>query len=110
MKEYLYVGPVPSEEDCAQVGSPDYATKGKQECRMFREQIRRHYPEPDNGYLAIKSNSHDYGTYYEVVAVYDMDCEEAANWAFDVEGDTKGELRRWDKEAQEQLVHALLPA
>lgn len=110
MKDYLYIGPVPAEEDCAQVGSHDYAKRAKQECRIFVEQIRRYYPEPENGYLSIKSNSHDYGTYYEVVAVFDMDCEAASEWAYDVESDPKGKLIRWDKEAQEQLIHAMLPA
>lgn len=110
MQDYLYVGPVPAEEDCAQVGSHDYARRAKQECRLFVDQIRRYYPEPENGYLSIKSNSHDYGTYYEVVAVFDMDCEVASEWAYDVESDPKGKLIRWDKEAQEQLIHAMLPA
>ncbi len=94
--DYIHIGSVPVEEDCAQVGSHDYATKGRAECKRFMAQIQRHYPEPDNGYLKIKSNPHDFGTYYEVVAVFDENDEEATKWAFAVEGDEKDVLRVWD--------------
>jgi hypothetical protein len=94
--DYIHIGSSPVEEDCAQVGSPDYATRARAECKRFAAQIMRHYPEPENGYLKIKSNPHDFGTYYEVVAVFDENDEEATKWAFAVESDEKDVLRVWD--------------
>jgi hypothetical protein len=96
MIDYLYIGSAPVEEDCAQVGSPDYSTKARAECRRFMDQIKRHYPEPENGWLQVKSNPHDFGTYYEVVACYDPSDADSAHWAFDVEGDVKNVLMVWD--------------
>lgn len=96
MRDFIHIGSSPCEEECVQVGSPDYATRAKKECARFIAQIQRHYPEPDNGYLKIKANPHDFGTYYEVVAVYETDDEESTNWAFDIEGDAKNVLMVWD--------------
>lgn len=98
MKEYLDIGSTPHEEDCAQVGSEDYAKRAKRECSLFIEQIRKHYPEPDCGYLIIKGHPHDFGTYYEVRACYDDEDKESTEWAFDIEGDVKGVLCTWDAE------------
>ena len=96
MLDHLYIGAVPAEEDCAQVGAADYATRARAECRRFIAQILRHYPEPENGWLQVKSCPHDFGTYYEVIACYDTSDEEATRWAFDVEGDEKDVLKVWD--------------
>ena len=54
--------------------------------------------QPENGYLKIKANPHDFGTYYEVNAVYDMDDNEAYVWALSVERDEKGVLEFWEPE------------
>ena len=99
-RETLSIGATPYGEDCAQVGSTDYdyATRARVECKAFMQQIAKHYPEPDNGYLKIKANSHDFGTYYEVNAVYDMDDNEAYVWALSVERDEKGVLEFWEPE------------
>lgn len=76
----------------------DYITQARTECRAFANQIRKHYGEPDGGELRIKGQRHDSGTYYEVVAYFDSDDEEATRWAFDIEGDKLGVLDRWDAE------------
>jgi hypothetical protein len=94
--EHLYIGSTPADEPCAQVGTADYSSKARAECKRFIAQIQRHYPEPDNGYLRIKSNPHDFGTYFEVVAVFDENDAQACAWAFAVEGDEKGVLQAWD--------------
>jgi len=100
MRDYLMVGPSPSEEDCAQLGQPDYSRRALAECRRFMDQIERHYPVPEHSdaYLTIKRESHDFGTYYEVACVYDMNDQAACNWAFDVENDSLGALRTWEKD------------
>ena len=94
--EKLYIGPVPSEENCAQVGSPDFRKRALAECNRFIAQIRRHYPEPEGGYLRVSAEPHDFGTYYEVVCRYDDSDTEASKWAFDVEADVKDVLKVWD--------------
>jgi hypothetical protein len=104
MKDYLYVGPVPSEENCAQVGEDGYGKKARRECNMFANQIERHYPPPAKGYLQTKANPHDFGTYYEVVAVFDTEDEESVEWAFDVESDPKRVLRTWDEESINEII------
>ena len=98
MMDYLNIGSTPNEEDCAQVGSENYDERARKECRAYMAQIRKHYPEPENGYLKVKGFPHDFGTYYEVVAYYDESDAEAVKWALDIEGDTKGVLARWDSE------------
>ena len=98
MRDYIEIGATPHDEDCAQVGSEGYAKRARHECEMFMKQIAKHYPEPDNGWLKIKSFGHDFGTYYEVVACFDDEDEESTNWAFDIEGDSKGVLATWDAE------------
>lgn len=96
--DFLNIGSTPHDEDCAQVGSDDYAKRARKECNAFMAQIQKHYPEPDNGYLKVKGFSHDFGTYYEVVACYDPENTEASKWAFDIEGDSQGVLSTWDAE------------
>jgi hypothetical protein len=41
MRDIIYLGSAPSEEDCAQVGQPDYPEASKAECRAFITAIKR---------------------------------------------------------------------
>lgn len=101
MKDYLTIGTVPTDEDCTHnEPTGQYATAQRREARLFADQIRRHYPEPENGYLAVKAFPHDFGSYYEVCAVFDDEDEAATNWAYTVEADPLGALREWDEEAR----------
>ena len=67
MSEYLELGPTPYDEDCAQVGSPDYKIRARGECIRYRDGLRRIYPEGD---FRIKNFDHDFGAYMVVVAWY----------------------------------------
>ena len=100
MREMLSIGSTPHGEDCAQLGSTkyDYSTRARAECKAFMQQIAKHYPEPENGYLKVTANFHDFGTYYEVNAVYLTADPEACEWALSVEGDEKGVLEFWEPE------------
>jgi hypothetical protein len=96
MREYFTLGPTPSEEDCAQVGQPDYYRKALEECRRFIELIRDTLgPEPSGAELAIKSFPHDFGTYYEVVIRFEPDDAAAVAYAERCEDDAP---RTWDGE------------
>jgi len=97
MKDYLTIGPVPCNEPCAQVGADDYTQQARLECGRFAEQIRRHYPEPDAGYIAVKRFAHDFGAYFECVAVFDDADREATEWAYRVESDPLGVLTDWEE-------------
>lgn len=103
MRDYLEIDTVPSEEDCAQVGAPDYDTRVRREAKAFINQISRHYPEPLHGIVTIKRNQHDFGEYLSVRIVFDDEDEQCCKWALDIEGDNLGVLRHWDKEARAEL-------
>lgn len=84
MTDIVYIGPVPADEECQQVGTVDYdASAARAECIRFRDLIRAKLGvEPEGARLAIKSNPHDYGSCYEVVCYYDCDSETATDYAF----------------------------
>jgi hypothetical protein len=93
-RDYIDIGSSPADEECAQVGSPDYAQRARSECNRFIDLIRRVMgPEPEGAQLSIKSNPHDFGAYYEVVCYYDTDNEEASKYAYRCEGEAPS---TWD--------------
>jgi hypothetical protein len=88
--ETLTLGSTPANESCAQLGSPDYYTKAQAECRRYIDALQAHYRAKHAGRdlpygctLKIRSNPHDFGTYYDVVARFDTSnpaAERAAYW------------------------------
>ena len=68
---YLVVG----SNGFAQIGNPDYFTKAKIELRILFEFLQANYPIPDEfaskAYYYIKAFNHDFGTYHEVVIIFD---------------------------------------
>jgi hypothetical protein len=87
MKDYLTLGPVPCDEECAQLGASDYYEKAMEECRKYKKLLISLFsPVPINNSFAIKSFNHDFGTYHEVVVYFDDECEESVNYAFNIEG------------------------
>lgn len=101
--QYIEIGPVPYEEDCAGVGQDGYAKQARKECNAFIRQIQRAYPEAENAGCSffVKSNNHDFGTYYEVAVRYhDKESSEAA---YAIEGDDNNLLQHWDDEARAEL-------
>ena len=69
--DYLVVG----SNGFAQVGDPDYFTKAKIELRILLEFLQTNYPVPEEfaskANYAIKAFNHDFGTYHEVVVIFD---------------------------------------
>jgi hypothetical protein len=99
MKEFLELGSVPGDEEGAQVGDDGYRDRAKKECTAYSHQLSRKFRGPPEGFsFGIKSFPHDYGSYYEVVAVYEN--EEAQAFAFKVENNLPA---RWDATALEEL-------
>lgn len=104
MKDYLYLGPTPADESCVQVGDSDYKEKSTIEMDTFINQLYRHFGDEffqDAGiYLKKKWNSHDFGTYGEVVVVYDDENADSTNAAFHIESHCP---ENWDDESIENL-------
>jgi hypothetical protein len=102
MQECLDVGCAPSEEDCAQVGREDYSERARRECRVYISQLRRMFgEEPDGARLSIKSNPHDFGTYWSVVCYFDAGNQAAADYAYRCEGESP---QQWDEAARRELA------
>ena len=100
MRDYLTLGPTPSDESCAQVGSPDYLKWSRIESAIFIDQLNRVMPPPEGARFSLKTFQHDFGSYVEVVANYDDDNEEQVSWAYKAESETP---LTWDTEAISQL-------
>ena len=94
MLDTFYIGPVPGDETCAQLGHTlDYASVAQLECNAYIAALRRKYgAEPEGAHLRVKPQTHDFGTYYEVVVRFFSDHAEACEYASRVE---EG-LRRWE--------------
>jgi hypothetical protein len=86
-RDWVDIGSAPSEEDCVQVEPTGaYLEPMRAECGRFLRLIRATLgDEPPGARLAIKSNPHDFGTYYEVVCYYDEGNEEAESYAWKCE-------------------------
>lgn len=101
MRDYLSLGPTPSGEDCAQVGSDNYTARARRECKVFKEQLIRTFGEPPFGTgFRIKSNPHDFGSYLDVEVYYEDESDEATEYALDVES---GLPCYWDEESKKSL-------
>jgi len=101
MRDYINIGSSPYDEQCAQVGTPDYHEKVARECRAYKRQLIRQFGEPPEGAaLAIKSFPHDFGTYHEVVCYYDTEIEGSKEYAFKLESDGPS---NWDEQARTEL-------
>lgn len=103
MKDFVIVGSAPYEEDCAQVGSDDYGSRVVAECKAFIGQIHRAYGDNEGVTLRMKAFSHDFGCYHEVVALFDHDDSDAAEFAYELEDDPKNLLGTWDQVSLDEL-------
>jgi hypothetical protein len=97
-RETLEIGSTPYDEDCAQVGSDDYAKRGKAECNRFIALLTKKFGNPPGeAYFYVKSNPHDFGTYYEVAIKFNPNDEAECDFAYRVEGNTPA---TWDDDAK----------
>jgi len=86
--EYFELGPTPCDEPCAQVGEEGYELRARAECERFIALLVKRFGEPPNGSsYVVKSNSHDFGTYYEVAIKYvtNLNSEAVMAYMFKVE-------------------------
>lgn len=100
----LDLGSAPSDEDCAQLGSDDYEVRAKRECRALVNQLKRQCgTPPPNTRFRIKSNPHDFGTYYSVVIEFDPEDDEAAAYAYRCD---EASPSQWDVAALHEMLEA----
>lgn len=100
MKELVYIGSSPAEEDCAQAGTEDFTIRNKRECMAYLHQLQRVYGlVPHGARLFIRTELHDFGPYREVVCEFDPDEEQAVDYAYAVETGCSN----WDQEARTEL-------
>lgn len=96
-KDYVSLGPTPSEEPCAAVGQPRYREQALEECNRFIMFLRTVFgPEPDGAQLAVKWFPHDFGSYCEVVCYYDPAIQASVDYAFRCENETPS---TWEEQA-----------
>jgi len=96
MTDYVCIGPVPCEEDCVQLGSPNYVRQSTKECQKFIDLIREKLGfEPAGALLKIKWFDHEFGRYCEVIVEYDDEKENAVDYAFRCESEAP---KRWKEE------------
>lgn len=101
MRDYLTISSVPYGEPCAQVGSDNYDRNSRLECVAFIGQIRRELgDEPNGAVLRAKSFPHEFGSYREVVVVYDDNYDDAVEYAFKIEANAP---EFWDETALKEL-------
>lgn len=96
MRDSLNIGSCPHGEECVPTNNKIlYGKAQREECRAFIEALRiMNGPEPEGARLYIKSNPHDFGTYYEVECAYDDEIEEAVEYAFKCED---CDLEKWEE-------------
>ena len=82
--EYLYLGTTPTGEDCAQVGSKNYYPRALEECHRFINQLHSQF-STDKVEFQVISCPHDFGTYLDIIVIYDENDEESMNQALDIE-------------------------
>ncbi len=101
-RQWIDIGPTPADEPCEQAGPQYQAVKAVAECKIFERQLRRQLgDEPGTAELRVKSQSHDFGTYHEVVCYFDDTDEVGMEYAFKCENESPA---KWDDIAKQELA------
>ena len=104
--EYIELGPTPADEDCAQVGQPNYNTFARMEAKAYINQLNREFSHwVESGWIRFDNKwfNHDFGSYCEVVVYYQSDDEVSRGCAFSID---RHHAYRWDQEAKKELMEA----
>ncbi len=107
MIDYLYLGPTPSDENCAQIGDDNFREQCNKEMEAYIDQLNRMYPEVSR-YKEMRFKKHwqqhDFGSYGEVVITYNDEDEEQSTLALKVEWNLPS---NWDEIAKEKISEKL---
>lgn len=100
--DYVTIGNVPYDEECTpnNPNDPAYGARQIKECGALARQLMRIYGDPPSGAkFAIMKNPHDFGVYYDLVIIFNLENEVATEYAFKCEDLPD----KWDSEAREEL-------
>ena len=103
MNDYLSLGSVPSDEQCANVGDANYQQQSVVECNTYKAMLSRLFPVPEKAgvcYFITKNFPHELGSYKEVVIRFNDDNPDAVEFALYVEHNIPA---KWDSVALAQL-------
>jgi hypothetical protein len=102
MRDYFYLGSTPCDEACVQVEpTGHYIDAMRAEVQRDVEMLRVRFPQAIEygvGFRA-KAEQHDFGIYYEAVAIYDDSDQEALDFACWIEDNLP------DTWADDQVLH-----
>jgi hypothetical protein len=102
----LELSSAPVGEECAQLGSDGYYERAQKECKSLIRQLRRQFGnEPVGARLYVKSNPHDFGSYYEVACKFDENSQEAIEYAYNIEANMP---ENWDAVAKAEFEGAVI--
>ncbi len=98
---FVEIGCSPHEEECVQVSPYEtYLPQMKKQLQIFKRQMERICPDV---FFKVQWNQHDFGSYGEVIAIFNEDDEEQTEMAFDAENKVP---EYWDEEAKAELKEA----
>jgi hypothetical protein len=103
LNDCINIGPVPSEEQSAQVGTAQYLERSERECAVFKRMLDRLYPVPEGvaASIAVSSFPHDFGPYREVCVKFDGTCAKAMDYAYGIDANAP---TTWDAIAKYELA------
>lgn len=104
MRTYELLGSAPCDEDCAQVGSPDYMVRARAECLAWKDQLERTFSLPEGMRFVGKQLVHEFGTYHEIALVHDDSNDEHLGVLMQVEDNLP---TNWDEVARVKLAALL---
>ena len=99
MRDYVYLGSAPWDEDCVQVDPKvDYLPALKAECLRFLELLEKKFTsKPEGCSFIVKSQGHEFGEYCEVCVRFNDEDEDEIDFAYFVENNIPG---KWDDETE----------
>lgn len=103
MHDYVTLDQSPTEENCAQVRSPNYDKQAKKECQVFaRVLIEQFGDPPGTARLEVKRFSHSFGPYYLLACFFDTEDKEGSEYAQNLEDNLPEFWPDWAKEELEK--------
>lgn len=97
--DYLYIGTVPSDEDCLQVGRATYEQM-RAEAMYYAKALANKFPS-DKITIRVKREEHDFGSYPAVIVEYNTDDPESVEQAFHIDAN---EPATWEELRVEPFI------
>jgi hypothetical protein len=97
MRDFIELGPTPTDEESSQMGQENFYEMNKIECEVYRRQLQQMFP---NVNFRTKLFPYEPEEYREVVVVFDDDNPESVDGAFRVEANLPD---RWSDDAKRWL-------